>query len=186
LILLLQITKCIFHKFGPSGTVMKFDGLCVLPLNIINEKIYIFLWFWFLLLALVTMLQLVYRLAVVLVPCLRATLLKVPAQQAEPREQVRARLVPHYKVVEVCRQARCSSVQSRPSSGHQTRVSAASVLRRIPPYTEEMLNPSVFPPYSGIPSIFGHFWAFLAIFWAFLTFLNEVKKKNPLFFGLFS
>ena len=41
-----KVTKCTFHKYGPSGTVMKHDGLCVLPLNIINEKIYIFLWFW--------------------------------------------------------------------------------------------------------------------------------------------
>ena len=46
-----QITKCTFHKFGASGSVQKFDGICVLPLNIINEKIYVFLWFWFLLLA---------------------------------------------------------------------------------------------------------------------------------------
>ena len=46
-----QITKCTFHKFGSSGSVQKFDGICVLPLNIINEKIYVFLWFWFLLLA---------------------------------------------------------------------------------------------------------------------------------------
>ena len=51
---LLQVTKCTFHKFGPSGTVQKFDGLCVLPLNIINEKIYVFLWFWFIFLAVVS------------------------------------------------------------------------------------------------------------------------------------
>ena len=30
------------------------DGLCVLPLNVINEKIYVFLWFWFIFLALIT------------------------------------------------------------------------------------------------------------------------------------
>ena len=61
-------------------------------------------------LALVTTLQLVYRLLVVLVPCLRATLLKVLLRQAEPPVQVRARLVPSYKVIDVCRQARCSLV----------------------------------------------------------------------------
>ena len=48
------MTKCTFHKFGPSGTVQKFDGLCVLPLNIINEKIYVFLWLWFIFLAVVS------------------------------------------------------------------------------------------------------------------------------------
>ncbi len=52
-----KMTKCTFHKFGPSGTVEKFDGLCVLPLNIINEKIYVFLWFWFIIVTVVTGLQ---------------------------------------------------------------------------------------------------------------------------------
>ena len=37
--------------------MQKFDGLCVLPLNIINEKIYVFLWFWFVILAITTGIQ---------------------------------------------------------------------------------------------------------------------------------
>ena len=41
-----KLTKCTFHKYGPSGTIEIKDGLCVLPLNILNEKIYILLWFW--------------------------------------------------------------------------------------------------------------------------------------------
>lgn len=45
-----RVTKCTFHKFGPSGTVQKHDSLCILPLNILNEKTYIFIWFWYLLL----------------------------------------------------------------------------------------------------------------------------------------
>ena len=37
-----KVTKCTFNKYGPSGTVEKKDGLCVLPVNIINEKSFIF------------------------------------------------------------------------------------------------------------------------------------------------
>lgn len=39
-----RVTKCTFHKFGPSGSIQRHDALCVLALNILNEKIYIFLW----------------------------------------------------------------------------------------------------------------------------------------------
>ena len=42
-----RMTKCTFHKFGVSGEVEKHDALCILPLNIVNEKIYIFIWFWY-------------------------------------------------------------------------------------------------------------------------------------------
>eukprot|EP00094_Tigriopus_californicus_P012121 TCALIF_11713-PA protein Name:"Similar to inx2 Innexin inx2 (Schistocerca americana)" AED:0.09 eAED:0.09 QI:0/0/0/0.75/1/1/4/0/526 len=63
-----KVTKCTFHKFGPSGTVEKFDGLCVLPLNIINEKIYVFLWFWFIIVTIITGIHLVYRLIVLFSP----------------------------------------------------------------------------------------------------------------------
>lgn len=46
-----KMTKCTFSAFGPSGDVQRYDNLCLLPLNIVNEKIYIFLWFWLMLLA---------------------------------------------------------------------------------------------------------------------------------------
>lgn len=66
-----KVTKCTFNKYGPSGTVQNFDGLCVLPLNVINEKIYIFLWFWFIILSLVTLIGFLYRILVLLTPKLR-------------------------------------------------------------------------------------------------------------------
>ena len=31
----------------------KHDALCMLPINVVNEKIYVFLWFWLLLLAII-------------------------------------------------------------------------------------------------------------------------------------
>lgn len=40
-----RLTKCTFHKFGPGGSPQTHDTLCVLALNILNEKIYIFLWY---------------------------------------------------------------------------------------------------------------------------------------------
>ena len=57
-----RMTKCTFHKFGTSGEVEKHDALCILPLNIVNEKIYIFLWFWLLLLGGLSTLVVAYRL----------------------------------------------------------------------------------------------------------------------------
>lgn len=40
-----RVTKCTFHKFGPSGSLQRHDALCILALNILNEKIYIFMWY---------------------------------------------------------------------------------------------------------------------------------------------
>lgn len=71
-----RVTKCTFHKYGPSGSIQKHDALCVLALNILNEKIYIFLWFWFIILAVLSGLSLVYAIAVVLLPSTRETILK--------------------------------------------------------------------------------------------------------------
>ncbi|KAJ3643044.1 hypothetical protein Zmor_025782 [Zophobas morio] len=71
-----RVTKCTFHKFGASGTIQKHDALCVLALNILNEKIYIFLWFWFIILAVFSGLAMVYSAAVVLLPSTREMILK--------------------------------------------------------------------------------------------------------------
>ena len=75
------------HTQWPSGTVEKFDGLCILPLNIINEKIYCFLWFWFVIIAVLTGVQMIYRLVTIFVPALRGLLLRA-----------KARMLPDYEV----------------------------------------------------------------------------------------
>ncbi|XP_023231287.1 innexin shaking-B-like [Centruroides sculpturatus] len=66
-----RMTKCRFHKYGHSGNVELHDALCILPLNIINEKIYIFLWFWFIILAVLTGFVLLFRIALIVCPFLR-------------------------------------------------------------------------------------------------------------------
>ncbi|CAG9840087.1 unnamed protein product [Diabrotica balteata] len=77
-----KVTKCTFNKYGPSGTVQRFDGLCVLPLNIVNEKIYVFLWFWFILLSVLSGVSLLYRLAVIFAPKIRLYLLRTKCRIA--------------------------------------------------------------------------------------------------------
>jgi len=71
-----RVTKCTFHKFGASGTIQKLDALCVLALNILNEKIYIFLWFWLIVLAIFSGLAVLYSMAVVLMPSTRETIIR--------------------------------------------------------------------------------------------------------------
>lgn len=48
------MTKCTFHKYGSSGTIENHDVLCVLSLNVLNEKLYVMMWFWFAFLLVVT------------------------------------------------------------------------------------------------------------------------------------
>lgn len=71
-----RVTKCSFHKYGPSGTIETHDAMCVLALNIINEKIYVALWFWFIILAVITALYMLYVLAMISVPSMRKILLE--------------------------------------------------------------------------------------------------------------
>lgn len=72
-----KVTKCVFRAFGPSGDIIPYDAMCVLSLNIINEKIYIFLWFWFIFLGTVTGLSLIYRLVTLVSSKVRCTTLKM-------------------------------------------------------------------------------------------------------------
>lgn len=41
------VTNCYFKKFGAPGFVDTVDAICVLPINALNVKIYLFLWMWF-------------------------------------------------------------------------------------------------------------------------------------------
>ncbi len=66
-----KMTKCIFHMFGASGTIQRMDALCVLGMNVMSEKIYIFLWFWFILLAIITAFNVAIRSLQLFCPCMR-------------------------------------------------------------------------------------------------------------------
>jgi len=56
-----RVTKCTFHKYGPSGNIQRHDAQCVLPINILNEKIYVFLWFWLIILTIFTIFDIIHH-----------------------------------------------------------------------------------------------------------------------------
>lgn len=71
-----RVTKCTFHKYGPSGNIQRHDAQCILPINIINEKIYVFLWFWFILLTVLTSLDLIHHFCLIWFESVRLVILK--------------------------------------------------------------------------------------------------------------
>jgi len=85
-----KLTKCTFHKYGASGTVEKKDGLCVLPQNIINEKIFLFVWFWLVFVAVVTGMFLIYRIVTLAGAQLRVALITVHGGKSVKRSDVEA------------------------------------------------------------------------------------------------
>ncbi len=79
-------SSCTFHSVGTAAGEQKFNSLCVLSLNIINEKIYLFLWFWFYSLTLITGCHLVFRIFVLIMPCSRSFLLLLRARLFRPSD----------------------------------------------------------------------------------------------------
>ena len=66
----------IIFIFRYAGTIQRHDALCILALNIINEKIYTFLWFWFIILAIITSIDFIVRVVIVMMPPVRMFLLR--------------------------------------------------------------------------------------------------------------
>lgn len=70
-----KLTKCFLRSYGPSGSLQARDRLCVLPLNIVNEKIFVILWFWLIILAFVSTLAVLFRVLVLSLRPLRSLMI---------------------------------------------------------------------------------------------------------------
>lgn len=49
-----KMSKCNLYIYGPSGTRQNLDALCVLPLNILYDKVFLVVWVWYLILFLLS------------------------------------------------------------------------------------------------------------------------------------
>jgi len=54
--------KCSLYRYGGSGTLQNYDAICLLPLNILNEKLYLILYVWMVLLLVGTLSTFIYWL----------------------------------------------------------------------------------------------------------------------------
>lgn len=61
--------KCDYFNFGSSGTIQRIDALCILPQNVVNEKIFVFLYFWMLFLLLFSFIHIICVLVKVIYQC---------------------------------------------------------------------------------------------------------------------
>ncbi|XP_068141889.1 innexin inx4 [Drosophila tropicalis] len=81
-----KIAKCEVIRFGASGSPNVYDNLCLLPLNILNEKIFAFLWLWFMLMTLLAGLKLLYRVVILFHRGLRFQLVHAKARNMSKSE----------------------------------------------------------------------------------------------------
>jgi innexin len=58
----------------------------VLALNILNEKIYIFLWFWFIILAMLSGMAIIYSAVIIMMPTTREAVIKRRFRHGTPKE----------------------------------------------------------------------------------------------------
>ena len=62
-----RLVVCDLELFGVTGSFTKASGFCTLPINIVNEKIYLVLWFVFLAHAILSMLQLIRQASLLVI-----------------------------------------------------------------------------------------------------------------------
>ena len=70
------VTSCQFPTGSLTGTVNIDHALCVLSLNIVNDKIFLFEWCWFFFLLVVAVINSCSRIVTLALPCLQTTMLR--------------------------------------------------------------------------------------------------------------
>lgn len=83
-----RAAKCTYEAYGPSGSNQKFDALCLLPLNVFNQKIFVLVWIWFLFVCIISILNLWYWFLVSCNACIRIYILRQKSLQSVSLEVI--------------------------------------------------------------------------------------------------
>ncbi|XP_035709900.1 innexin inx2 isoform X2 [Folsomia candida] len=78
-----KVAQCTFTTFGHAGSKNTYSAICILSINILNEKIFIVVWFWYLILAVITGSGLIFRILTIACPPLRVWLLTRKSRAVE-------------------------------------------------------------------------------------------------------
>jgi len=70
------VVGCEFSTIGTAGSRQTDQGICILSQNIMNKKIYLFLWFWFVLLGVACGIQMIFEIAVLSMGAVRFWLME--------------------------------------------------------------------------------------------------------------
>jgi len=57
-----RIANCDYWRWGSGGRQESINAICILALNIINDKVFLVLWWWFLMLAVIGSVRIIYRI----------------------------------------------------------------------------------------------------------------------------
>ncbi|CAL8126490.1 unnamed protein product [Orchesella dallaii] len=82
-----KVTKCVFYNYGASGNVQTYDSLCVLPVNAVNEKLFIVIYTWLWILISISAIAVVYRILFI-ISSFRIFMLKFYMQWDDNRSKI--------------------------------------------------------------------------------------------------
>ena len=88
-----KLAKCTVFTYGMGGSINNNDALCMLPLNILNEKIFAFLWLWFILITLLAATKILFNLCLIFSSKLRIQMLRMRVNDDISYYQVRTILM---------------------------------------------------------------------------------------------
>ncbi|CAB4062527.1 inx [Lepeophtheirus salmonis] len=78
--------SCTVPTIGSAGTPVSFNSMCVLSQNIVNEKMYVFIWFWLIFLMILSTLNVIVRIVYIVIPSYRAAYVSQKVSRYQCRE----------------------------------------------------------------------------------------------------
>ncbi|XP_076062715.1 innexin inx3-like [Oratosquilla oratoria] len=71
-----RMLRCTYTSFMPNGELWKQDLLCVLPQNVLTEKVFICIWVWFVAVATITAAQVVFKILLYMSSAMRSGMIE--------------------------------------------------------------------------------------------------------------